>query len=75
MLIKRKRNALKMILTKRKDYINNVSKKTATEIWEKEIDKNLVANQNGYKVFTIWETDYNKDKQKCITQCLEFLSS
>jgi hypothetical protein len=56
-------------------FVNRVSKKTASEIWEKEFDKGVVAKQNGYEVFTIWETDYKKDKQKCIKECLEFLQN
>ena len=33
--------------------------KTAEEIWEKDKLKKQIAEENGYKFYTIWEKDYN----------------
>ena len=35
--------------------------------------KRLLAEQRGYKVLTIWDSDYKKDKVSVLEKCLEFL--
>jgi hypothetical protein len=55
-------------------YINPITKKTALEIWQKEENKEKVANEHGYQVYRIWESEYNKDKEGCIQKCISFLT-
>lgn len=49
---------------------NDVS---ASDIWEKDRKKRLLAEQRGYKVLTIWDSDYKKDRVSILEKCLEFL--
>lgn len=41
-----------------------VDGKTANEIWEKDNLKKKIAEENGYKFYTIWEKDYNPGYKK-----------
>lgn len=49
--------------------------KTASELWEKDILKKELALKLGYKIFTIWEDEYVKNKDLCIKKCLAFLKN
>lgn len=57
-----------------KDYFNARIRMTAEEKWKKDEKKIQYAKDNGYDVLIIWEDDYNKDKQKVINDCLEFIN-
>lgn len=54
-------------------FINKVSKKSAQEIWDKDEDKRKVAEENGFKVMTIWESDYRDNPAMVIKKCLQFI--
>lgn len=54
-------------------FVNPYTKMTYKDIWDKEILKEKVANDNGYIVHRVWEADYKKNKNKGIEECLEFL--
>ena len=53
--------------------INKRTKRTAKDQWE--LDKNKIdyAKNKGYEILTIWESDFNSDKEKVIQECLNFL--
>jgi len=55
-------------------FYNRVSKKSAKDIWEKEVHKDKIANDNGFDVLKIWESEYKSDKQECIDRCVNFLN-
>lgn len=46
---------------------------TAQEKWNIDKQKIELANKNGYEVLTIWESDYNENKENVIKTCLKFL--
>ena len=55
------------------DYYNKISKIYAKDKWEIDSIKIKCAELNGYKVLTIWESEYNKDKEGTIKKCIDFL--
>ena len=57
-----------------KDFYNKLSKKFAWQIWEKDKRKIQIAVQKGYSVLTIWEKDYNTNKDLVMKKCVDFLS-
>jgi hypothetical protein len=58
-----------------KTFYNKVKQKTAKEIWEyDEVKANTAKNYN-YKILTIWESEYNNDKEKTIKKCIDFIKS
>ena len=46
---------------------------TAEEIWAKDAEKIKTANENGFEVLTIWDSEYKKDKSGTLKKCLDFL--
>lgn len=46
----------------------------AKEIWAKDKLKKSVATKNKYKVYYIWELDYNSNPEKEIQKCIKFLN-
>lgn len=46
---------------------------TSGEIWKKDKDKKEVAELNGFKVLTIWDREYKKNKDAILKKCIEFL--
>jgi hypothetical protein len=50
-----------------------VSKKYAREIWMEDAKKIDIAINKGYNLFVVWETDYKKNPNEIIKQCVEFL--
>ena len=55
-------------------FINKSKHKTAAELWEHDNNKNLCAENAGYKCYTIWEYDYHNDHDNIINKCIEFLN-
>lgn len=55
-------------------FVNPISKLTATNIWNKEAHKEAVANSHGYTILRVWESDYKKNKEKVIKECISFLT-
>lgn len=43
-------------------------------IWKHDIEKIKCAESYGYKVLTIWESEYKKDKEGTIQKCIDFLT-
>lgn len=48
---------------------------TAGEIWKHDRDRTAAVTNAGYKVKIVWESDYNRDPEKVLTECVEFLKS
>jgi len=42
-------------------------------IWEKDSEKARVANENGFEILVIWDSEYKKNKKETIDRCLKFL--
>ena len=50
--------------------------KTSLEIWESDRNKTTVANNSGYEVLVIWDSEYRwGNKEKIIKKCLNFLKN
>lgn len=46
------------------DYFHTIKGMTAKELWKKDNQKTKIAKDNGYKIITIWEDDFNKQREK-----------
>ena len=57
------------------DYVHPYSNLSAEEKWEIDEIKLNCAFQNGYDVLTIWEQEYNENKEATIQKCISFLIS
>lgn len=55
------------------DYVHPYSNLSAEEKWKIDEIKLNCAFQNGYEVLTIWEQEYNENKEATIQKCMEFL--
>lgn len=55
-------------------FYNKVSKMSSKEIWKKELHKEKVAINNGYKILKVWESDYKQNKEKVVAECISFLT-
>ena len=56
------------------DFFHTVKRKTALEIWEADLKKQLSARQSGYDIMVIWENDWNLDKNKVIHNAIRWLN-
>ncbi len=45
------------------------------DIWLSDKEKISVANSNGFDVFVVWDSDYRKNPNKVLKECLDFLKS
>lgn len=52
---------------------NGRTKKTALEQWNSDKDKIEYAKNKGYEILTVWESDFNSNKERVIQECLNFL--
>ena len=60
---------------KANDYPNPFRKDlTAKDIWNKDNQKTLIANNNGFEVFVVWDSEYKQNKKEIIDKCKEFLN-
>lgn len=46
----------------------------AKEIWKKDQEKIKFAEDRGYKVLVIWESDFKQNKEEVINKCIQFLT-
>lgn len=46
---------------------------TSKDIWEYDEEKINAAKENGFKVLVIWDSDYRKNPEKILQECLDFL--
>lgn len=47
---------------------------TSKQIWEEDYTKLKMANENGFDVLVVWDSEYHKDKNKVLQKCLNFLN-
>jgi len=47
---------------------------TAQEIWDYDQVKIELAEQKGYEVLIIWESEWNDDPSRTIEKCIKFIS-
>lgn len=62
---------------KESDYIHPFYKEngpSAKEMWDRDKIKIDVAKERGFDVMTIWESDYKKNPEITVNQCLNFLN-
>jgi hypothetical protein len=55
------------------EFTHPIIKIKAKEIWEKDSLKNEWITQRGYKVLTIWESEYKKNPQQILEKCIKFI--
>jgi hypothetical protein len=57
------------------DYPNPYMKTlSSAQIWAYDTDKIKAANNNGYQVLVIWESDFKNNPEKILQECLSFLN-
>jgi hypothetical protein len=54
-------------------YLNKPKNMTAKEIWEYDLEKKKAAEDNGYTIIYVWESDYRKNKTNEIKRCLNYI--
>lgn len=52
---------------------DNLRKSTAQQIWDADAAKIKLAEDNGYQVKIVWESEYKKNPQKIIEECKQWL--
>lgn len=57
------------------EFVNKNKNMLAKEIWEYDKIKTQTAMKYGYLVLTIWESDYNENKEEITKKCIEFINS
>jgi hypothetical protein len=57
------------------DFYHTIRKMTAKDIWTAQQYKNKLAENNGYQVIEIWESDYRKDKNYIKNYCLDVIKN
>lgn len=50
-----------------------IRKTKVSDIWERDKTKTKVAEDNGYDLLVIWESDFKSNQTDTISKCLEFL--
>jgi very-short-patch-repair endonuclease len=53
--------------------INKRCKKTAKEIWARDLVKHNIAINKGYQLLVVWEKDFKNNRQGVVDECLHFL--
>jgi hypothetical protein len=48
---------------------------SAKDIWNKDKKKEIIANNNGFEVFVVWDSEYKKNKQEITNKCKNFLKN
>jgi len=47
---------------------------TAQEIWDKDVRKRLAAEENGFEILTIWDSEYRRYKDEILEKCKKYLN-
>jgi hypothetical protein len=55
--------------------IGRTRKRKASEIWDTDARKIAFAEAKGYQVKVVWESDYKRNPEKVIKECLEWLKN
>ena len=56
-----------------KNDLNKTVNRKASEIWNIDKIKCNFAQSNGYKIITIWESDYRYNKEQIIEDCIKYI--
>lgn len=57
-----------------KNFKNVFNKEITSEMaWQRDRQKEIIANENGFKIYYIWEHEVNENYEIAIQKCLEFL--
>lgn len=56
------------------EYINPRTKLKAADKWNIDQQKLQYARDQGYEVLVVWESDFKKNKEEVIKQCIQFLT-
>ena len=60
------------------DYVGNIINNKPTyayELWARDAKKMMVAENRGYKVMVVWESEFMEMPKDTIKKCLSFLKS
>ena len=55
------------------DDIVPISRKTAQQVWDADAAKIKLAEDAGYQVRVVWESDYKKNPKKVVEECIKWL--
>ena len=55
--------------------INKKAKMTSKQIWKRDYNKLKQMEDAGYKIKVVWESDYDSDPDKIISECINFLNN
>jgi len=53
--------------------IHNVTKKVAKDVWDHDKHKKIIAENRGYIVLTVWESDWLRDSESVIKKLEQYL--
>jgi len=56
------------------DYINPRTKLIASEKWKLDEQKIKFAEDQGYEVLVVWESDFKRNKEEVLEKCIQFLT-
>lgn len=56
------------------DYVNPRTKLKASDKWKLDQKKIKFAEDQGYKVLVVWESDFKENKEKVLKKCIKFLT-
>lgn len=48
---------------------------TAQEVWDKDLDKKICAESQGYEVLVVWDSEYTNSPDVVINKCIKFINS
>lgn len=57
------------------EQIHRIKGKKVKDIWELDKNKKDFIEKLGYKVLTIWESEYRKSPQQVLEKCIEFINN
>jgi hypothetical protein len=57
------------------NWINPVTHLSAKDCWEKDEQKKKVAEENGFEIMCVWESDYDANKKQILEKCIQFFKS
>jgi len=55
-------------------YIHPIMNLSAKQIWDRDNIKNSWLENRGYKILTIWESEYRKNPQQTLEKCIKFIN-
>lgn len=56
------------------DYVNPRTKLVASKKWKLDEEKIKFAQDRGYEVLVVWESDFKQNKEEVLKKCIQFLT-